>query len=508
MTYKTRQNWKDLVEKPDHPTITRRDLLARGMATGFMSLGVSNALAGELIKKAMADTTGSVTCTQTKSPGCIAQIYADGGPTMGARFLSTQQMNYINNPVSGATIATNYGVTSVTNIGANLNVDPNSPFGAVLLAGPPGYPGGSAAWKTNVLSRVSAGGHLGPFNQDDGAGEDSGLIGGVSPFLSSPLGKDIVIGNGSSIRAPAAWANGLPNVQVAGTLTPNSLAKTFTMTPAPTNLVTTGSMAAASTAATQLAQNLSTLTGTATRKAASVTNTNATCAFVNNSAMASSGYGAALFSTSGISSVTTSSLTNEEQAQLAAFYQSAKGVAGGVILQFSGRDYHGQSAAQIGSSDIEEARSIVMFLAACDAAGAPGSLIYLSNGQAIANGNFGATTFNTNTADQTTGGSITVNPPMAVGDAGGAYNAGLALFIAAPGGSPPQTMMTGTVNAATGVVTPSSNVTSSAQAVAGLYLSALNWVNGSIPQSALTKMQANGVSVSSTNTSSLMVFSS
>jgi hypothetical protein len=185
-------------------------------------------------------------------------------------------------------------------------------------------------------------------------------------------------------------------------------------------------------------------------------------------------------------------LSASEQAQLAAYYQSASGVIGSVVLELRGRDYHGQDPATvIAPDDIEEARAIVMFLAACHAAQAPGAFIYTSNGQAIANGVAAV-------AATIDGTAVTVNAPVARGDAGGAYNAGLIIFYA-PTGSPPAAQMTGTITAASGNARIASNVANHTAAVAGLYLSALKWVNGgSIPQAALTAMNisnTNGIVV-------------
>jgi hypothetical protein len=225
------------------------------------------------------------------------------------------------------------------------------------------------------------------------------------------------------------------------------------------------------------------------RKGGQLLNTNAGCAFYGNSALADPNYGRTLFTPANIGALTSklavAQLSNAEQAQIAGFYQSAAGVAGGVVIQFNGRDYHGDSAQSITNDDVEEARAIVMFLAACDAAQAPGAMIYLSNGQAIADG--------TQQANANINGATTaVNAPSAQGDAGGAYNAGLILFYD-PKGAPPAARFTGTVNQ-DGNAKTDPNVGSSQEAVAGLYLSALSWITGGkIPQAAIAKMQAAGV---------------
>ena len=163
------------------------------------------------------------------------------------------------------------------------------------------------------------------------------------------------------------------------------------------------------------------------------------------------------------------------------------GVAGGVMVGFKGRDYHGQSPQNnIAPADIEEARTIVMFLAACEAAQSKGAMIYTSNGQAIANGTTSVTaTINAQ--------NVTLNAPTAQDDAGGAYNGGLVIFYD-PKGAAPTARFTGTVDSTNGNVKIDPNVGSSKEAMAGLYLSALSFINGgTVPASALSAMKNAGV---------------
>jgi hypothetical protein len=268
------------------------------------------------------------------------------------------------------------------------------------------------------------------------------------------------------------------------------LASVFSLSPAAKGLTDTTTWAASSDAANALAKSFATVFGNEKRKGGQQMMESAGCAFYGNSALADPNYGATLFNPANITALsdkmTVNTLSNQEKAQVAAFYQSAAGVAGGVILQFNGRDYHGASPQTvIAPADIEEARAIVMWLAACEAAQAPGAMIYFSNGQAIAGGVQSVnTTLN--------GANINVNAPIARGDAGGAYNAGLVIFYD-PKGSPPQAKFTGTVNSTNGNVKTDGNVGSSKEAVAGLFLSALQWVNGSLSQAAVAKMQSAGV---------------
>lgn len=480
MLIKVKKNWKDFAE--GHKGLTRRDFLSKGFIAGAMSV----ALPELLIREAAAAT---LSCPPpTLVPGAIAQIFSEGGPTMGARFISEAQAASMN-----SAMAANYGISGAANLvklGPNFVVDSTSPFGFVLMQGPPGYAGGAAAWQTNVLAKVSAGGHLGPFNADDGAGENTGLLGGVSPFKISQMAKDIKIGNSVTL---AKWAQGLPAASVSGgNLQPSSLAKTFTLTPAATGLTNSNAIKAVADTANTLVQALSNAGfNTVARKGGAQMLQSAGCAFYGNAPMASSTFGTTLFTPTGITALTSkfnvAGLSNEEQAQVAAYYQSAVGVAGGVITQFNGRDYHGGDPQnEIAPKDIEEARAIVMFLAACDAAQAPGAMIYLANGQAIANGVQQVTA----TLD---GNTVNMNAPVATDDAGGTYNGGLILFYD-PKGSPPKSSFTGTVDSTNGSVKVASNIANNTQAVAGLYLSALKWINGgTIPNSALAAMTAAGV---------------
>lgn len=475
MIIRTKKTWKELCDNtPAHAGTSRREFLERGLATGFMSVCLSNLF----IKTALAS---ELNCPPPNLvPGGIAQIFSEGGPTMGARFISDAQAGIMN-----ATMAANYGISGQANlirIGPNLVVDRTSPFGFTLLQGPPGYPGGAAAWKTNVLNRVSGGGHLGPFSADDGAGVDSGLVAGISPFKPSLMGKDLKV-NVSNTLAP--WAEGLPAASVAAS-SPANFAKTFTLSPPAQGLINSESLDLASVATTSIADAFARLLKNGGRKGADNVKTAAGCGFFQNSNLANPNYGNTLFNPAGISALTNKvnvgALSTAEQGLLAAYFQSAAGVAGGVITQFSGRDYHqGDPQTTIAPKDIEEARAIVMFLAACEAARAPGAMIYLSNGQAIASGVAAVTaTINGNT--------VNMNAPKASGDAGGTYNAGLIIFFS-PDGSPPAARFTGTVDT-NGSANSDSNVASAKEAVAGLYLSAISWINNSsVPGDVLAQIQ-------------------
>jgi len=474
---------------------SRRAFLRRGLTTGIATVVFPRIL----IKDAMAALPAS--CPQpVLAKGALAQIFSEGGPTMGARFIGDDQASTMN-----ATMAANYGISGQANLVSigNLRVDKTSPFGATLLQGPPGYT--NAQWMA-VLAKVSGGGHRGQFNQDDGAGVDTGLLGGASPFKSSQMGKDLRIANKNKL---ATWANGLPSSAVS-TATPANMAKVFSLTPAAGTLTNSSAMNAAADGASALGQVLSRVFGLSNRKGGAEVLAATSCGFYGAAALADPNYGLNLFTPANVPALATmaaatsstdaggNTITNtfstQELALLAAFYQSGAGVAGGVFIEYGGRDYHGQDPQNsIAPKDIEEARAIVMFLAACDKAQSKGALIYLSNGQAIADG-----------AQQTNntigGNAVTLNSPVADGDAGGSYNAGLIVFYD-PAGSPPAGKFTGTVDT-NGNVKINPKIASSKDAVAGLYLSALQHIGADVGK-ATAAMQKLGVASSP---SDLMLF--
>ena len=485
MLIRLKRTHKDAICHSHGHDPSRRAFLRRGLTAGIATVVFSKTM----IKDAMAALPPS--CPQPMLvKGALAQIFSEGGPTMGARFIGDDQATSMN-----ATMAANYGISGQANLVSigNLRVDKTSPFGATLLQGPPGYT--SAQWQA-VLARVSGGGHRGQFNQDDGGGVDTGLLGGASPFKSSQIGKDIRIANANKL---AAWANGLPSSLVK-TATPANLAKVFSLTPAAGTFTNSSSMTASADAATALGQVLTRVFGIDKRKGGSEVLAATSCGFYGAAALADPNYGLNLFTPAnvpalaGIAGATTSTdaagttITNtfstQELALLAAFYQSGAGVAGGVFIEYFGRDYHGQDPqGVIAPRDIEEARAIVMFLAACDKAQSRGAMIYLSNGQAIAAGA-------QQTANTIGGNAVTLNSPIADGDAGGSYNAGLILFYD-PAGSPPAARFTGKVDL-NGNVKIDSRIASSRDAVAGLYLSALQHIGADVGK-ATAAMQKVGI---------------
>lgn len=490
MLIKAKRTWKDFTEHSHHHGLSRRELLKRGLLTGALGVFLPEVIA----RQAFAATLNCP--APVRSIGALGQIFANGGPAMGARFISENQA-----ALMSANMANNYGISGQANLmklGPNMVIDKTSPFGATLLQGPPGYVGGAAAWQANVLSKISGGGHLGPFILDDGPGQNTGLLGAVSSFKSSTLNKDIKF---NVSNAPAPWAKGMAGSTLSGgNISPAGLAKNFSITPAANGLINAGALTAASDTANAISQAFANIFSTNDRKGGQQMMTNAGCGFYGNSTLADPNFGTSLFTPTNIAALTSkftvASLSTQEQAQLAGFYQSALGAAAGVIIQFNGRDYHRDNPQNtVTNADVEDARAIVMFLAACDAAQAPGSMIYLANGRTSNDGTTGAT-ININ------GESINVNSPVCPGDGGGSYNAGLIIFYS-PTGNLPNSKFTGTVDANAGNVRIGATVGSSNEAVGGLYLSALAFLNGgTLPQKAVSSMQALGVA---SNPSNVMV---
>ena len=469
MRIKVNKSWKEFVDKKPHPTFSRRDFLSRGLATSVATVAIPHALSMAMAKNAFGSAASCPPAVRT--PGALAQIYRDGGPTVGAMFLNQQQVSFMNAAVAG-----NYGIvqTDIAQVGANWYLATSSPFAIGLMTPPSGI--SQAAWNA-VLMKTSLGGHYGAFNQDDGAGENSGLLGGASTFKPSVLGKDLRINNQASL---ATWAQGIPSTGVSGnpsqlSVTNGSIAKNFGIQPA--GNTTSALMSNSAAAADSLSQLFLGLFG-ANRTMAQGAVSKATCGFYGDSVLADPTYGNGLFNPTAIgalsSAITLANLSQEEQSLLAAYYQSAVGSLGGVFVQQNGCDYHGQSVQNtIAPSDYEAGRMVGMFLAACSIAGSKGAMIMLHNGQAIASGVVAATVGPNN---------VNTNGPSAQGDAGGAYNAGF--ILAFDPSSPPVLSSTGTFNTTSGNVTAASAVGASTDAVSGLYLTAFAHLGLNVSQAA------------------------
>jgi|GEM_PF-1607542 len=500
MMIRTKKNHKDFAEGPKHTGLSRRELLANGLMTGGMSLLLPKLLVADLMRSAMAQ---SAACpSPVKAAGGIFSLFANGGPTMGARFLTDSQAAVMN-----TNMAANYGIvgTSLVKLGPNVWVDPTSPFGAAVLAGPPGFAGGAAGWQTNVLNKLSGGAHMGPFNQDDGAGQNLGNWAGVGSFKPNTIGKDLAIGTSTTV---AKFASGFNRANIRSASATN-LATSFSLTPAATGLTNSNALGLAATGANNLATALGPTFNLAARKGASQLATTAGCGFFGNTALANPNYGLSLFTAAQIPAITNmfsatalATLSTAELAVLAAANRSADGTAGALMMEMGGEDYHGNSPTSIAATDFQDGRMFTMALAGTVAAAAKGAFILTANGQAIASGTQNVTVTSGGTAANATANqTLNVSAPVATGDAGGSYNVGYILFYD-PNGAPPAARVTGTLNSTNGNVQVASTISSTANAVAGLYGSALAWVSGgTVPAGFVNAVTAGGVA----NLSTLMV---
>jgi len=474
MIIRSKRHWTDIVEGPKHDGYNRRDFLLRGLAAGTISVALPKLFGQDLIRAAEAAT---LNCPSTApNPGAIVQIFANGGPAMGARFIPESLASGLT-----ATGATNYGITGGANlltIAPGMVIDTTSPFGIALMQGPPGFAGGPSMWQSKVLKNICAGGHMGPFNLDDGAGVNSGLWGSVSLDQSSTLGKDLWF---NPSPAPAVWAVGTPTARVlGGEATPAQVEAPFNFSPAVAGNTSVPEITNAANGAVSISQAFSPLFGTTTRVASDKLKNSVGCAFLGNIPLADPSLATNYFDPTTIAKLTAittvASLTPYEQSQIAAYYQAAYGNVGGIIINTGGRDYHAanDTPAIVAAADVEDARSIVMFLAACYAANAPGALIYTSNGFCLSNG--------TNPVPVTINGqSFTANTPKSVGDAGGFFNQGMVIFYS-PSGNLPGVQTTGNPGTKMdGSVSADPKIGSQANAFAGLFLSAHHFVKGSIP---------------------------
>jgi hypothetical protein len=306
---------------------------------------------------------------------------------------------------------------------------------------------------------------------------------GAAAFVKpSAVGKDLLI---NATDALAQWAQGVPSTGISGNttkLTGAGIASNFGLTPA--GQITSQVMTNSATAADSLSQIFMGLLGQGRAgMAADVAKT--VCGFYGDSAVASPTFGASLFEAAQVSALTSAitvgSLSAEQQALLAAFYQSAMGTVGGVIIQQDGCDYHGQPVPTvIAPSDLERGQMVAMFIAANYIAQTPGALMMVSNGQAIANG-----------AQSVTVNGVTMNGPIAQGDAGGSANGGFLLCYHPS--SPPVLNSTGTLNTTTGNFSSGSTISSVPEAMASLYYSAFAYLGLDLTTAA-AKMAEAGIS--------------
>ena len=269
MVIRVKRSWKEDATGNDHRHLSRRDFISRGLATGTMSLLLPQFLVGDLVKSAMA---GSPVCPPpAQNPGGIVQLHGDGGFTCGARFLNPTQASIV---AASTNAASRYGIsgTAVQKVGLNMFVDPTSMFGKTIMTPMPGFT--QAQWSA-ALAQCSLGGNWGPYNLDDGGGNNTGLLGTVGGLKASAVGKSINIGVNNTL---AQFAQGLPSSSVSGNnLTSASLENVFSMTPA--GLTNVQTMTNTALASQSLSNAFATLFGLGNRTGASTVMTSANCGF-------------------------------------------------------------------------------------------------------------------------------------------------------------------------------------------------------------------------------------
>jgi hypothetical protein len=420
----------------------------------------------------------------SRMPGGIAHLYRSGGCAMGATFINAVQAGFMN-----AGIAANYGLTTgLVQYGSNWWIDPNSPFGLGVITPPPGWSGGQSAWNA-ALMKTSLGGHYGPFHADDAPGDAAGQVAACGAMKPSLTNTDILLNQG----APRTqWAKAMsaysPRITSLNTVTPSTLQSGFTFTPS-SGLTPTFLTNAAK--ATDALSSIFASLFTSGKSGASQAYTNAICGFYGDAAMADPGFAGSLFDYTKISQLgaimTVSALPPEFQAFLTAFYQSATGGIGAVTAVQLANDYHPpRPQTDAAPLDYEAGQIFGMWLAASVAAAQPAAFIMNSNGRVGCAGTV------SNTITQTNGSNATVNGPVATGDSGGSYNAGL-IVLYGPTSAPSGLQYTGTFSTTDGSVTASSAVPSVTGALAGLYLTALGYLGFNV-SNAVNVLKAGGVS--------------
>lgn len=461
-----RKSKDDITHHHDTPHLSRRDFIARGMYTGVMSVVIPKMILGGIVRDVVA---GSPVCpAPSRVKGCIAQIYAQGGFTAGAYFQSDIMAGIAS---TSKAAADRYGVDQTfMKLGPNLNISPASLFGKRLIGNGTKMGFTPAAW-LSILGKLSGAFNCGPMNQDDNGGRNTGLIGAVGPMKQSFMNKDILMGVQSTL---AGFAVGAPASKTRSTPSPADLAKIFSLSPA--NKTNAATMTNSANAATRIGAALSGLFGLSERTGGSEAITAASCGFFGNSALADPNYGASLFDPTRVTELAaiSTNLSATERALLSSYFQSASGIVGGVFTEYGGYDYHGQSAANIGTQVNQLADAVSAWIAGCNAANANGALIITSNGQAIAKGF---------TANATVGGT-TGNVQLADGDAGGAFNNSMLIRFHA-NGAPTAGKTIGALDTTNGDARPAMG---SALAMKGLYASALIHITGSLTNAQSTRL--------------------
>src|SRR5262245_30377648 len=137
MLIRVNKNWKDLAEFCPDQAKNRGKISRRELIKGTAAASLLSVMLPEDVIRNLANAETPVCPAPVRQLGAIGQIFAEGGSTVSARFISDAQVAAMT-----AGMADNYGVSCQANyvkLGPNVNIDQTTPFGFALLQGPPGY---------------------------------------------------------------------------------------------------------------------------------------------------------------------------------------------------------------------------------------------------------------------------------------------------------------------------------------------------------------------------------
>src|SRR5690606_3847698 len=220
---------KDDLEKCTHGRyITRREFIEKGLVTSTLAVTLPKIVAHGIVKDAMGAMPSCPPATRN-AIGSVFSVYAEGGMTVGAYFLSEMEADIA---ASSANAANRYGIsqTNITRLGSNLAISNTSMFAAQLrqVGLELGY--NAQQWDA-LLKKCNGGFHCGPFNQDDGNGTNRGYNVAISGALrASSLNKGIMF---NSNRALAPFSVGVATSSLnGGNVNPDAMARLYSLTPA------------------------------------------------------------------------------------------------------------------------------------------------------------------------------------------------------------------------------------------------------------------------------------
>lgn len=321
----------------------------------------------------------------------------------------------------------------------------------------------------------------------------------------SALNTDLQVNNQVSLASWAVGQGSINKVSAKNAISPTTFASGFGITP---STGTNGAIFSnTSGAAGALGQLFSSMLSSG-RAGGQAALTAASCGFSGDAGMASSTFGINLFTPANIAgnpfatgnatglnlNANNGGLTLQEQAFLAAYYQSAIGQLGAITSDDPGADYHNQNVqTTISPYDQGIALKLRMWLLASFIANQPSAFILSTNGTPGPTGTQNVAI--TGVTGSGTGGSgtatVNVNGNDAQGDNGGTSSAE-AIFLFTPvGKTPPMLYSTGTLNTDGSTPKASPSIPSVPAAIGSLYFTALNHIAAFNPSGVkLTAFQA------------------